>query len=219
MTRAVLPVDDNCWMAGRPLRDLGLASEGVLILSITRESGLVLGTPVPSTTIEVGDKLLSYGLNANLARLSTGDVQGLLSESTGSLWLKVLKVFRDSEVDGASLADHMTTAATLRAFLLDDLDQLREIHSRVVGAGINIDRMLTHGNAWSIYFQDPCSNRIECYVHTPWYVTQPHGHPFDLSKSNDEIMEMTEAHCRKDAGFMMAVDWEKKMAAKMGGAA
>jgi hypothetical protein len=70
-TVAVLPVDDNCWMAGRPLRDLGLASEGVLILSITRESGLVLGTPVPSTTIEVGDKLLSYGLNANLARLSS----------------------------------------------------------------------------------------------------------------------------------------------------
>ena len=59
---------------------------------------------------------------ADLARLSTGDVQGVLAESTGSLWLKVLKVFRDSEVDGASLADHMTTAATLRAFLLDDLE-------------------------------------------------------------------------------------------------
>jgi hypothetical protein len=59
---------------------------------------------------------------ADLARLSTGDVQGVLPESTGSLWLKVLKVFRDSKVDGASLADHMTTAATLRAFLLDDLE-------------------------------------------------------------------------------------------------
>ena len=59
---------------------------------------------------------------ADPARLSTGDVQGVLPESTGSLWLKLLKVFRDSQVDGASLADHMTTAATLRAFLLDDLE-------------------------------------------------------------------------------------------------
>ena len=60
--------------------------------------------------------------HANLARLSTGDVQGLLSESTGSLWLKVLKVFRDSEVDGAILADHVATAGALRTFLREFLE-------------------------------------------------------------------------------------------------
>ncbi|MGB0572517.1 MAG: VOC family protein [Alphaproteobacteria bacterium] len=102
------------------------------------------------------------------------------------------------------------------SFLLDDLDQLRALHDKVVAAGIEITRMITHGNAWSIYFEDPGDNQVECYVHTPWYVTQPHGHPFDLSQTNEEIMEITEAHCREDAGFMMAADWEKKMAAKMG---
>ena len=60
--------------------------------------------------------------HANLARLSTGDVQGLLSESTGSLWLKVLKVFRDSEVDGSILADHVATAGALRTFLREVLE-------------------------------------------------------------------------------------------------
>jgi len=68
-TVAVLPVDDACWMAGRTLRELELASEGVLVLSITRDSGLVLGTPASSTLIEVGDKLLSYGLHEDLAHL------------------------------------------------------------------------------------------------------------------------------------------------------
>lgn len=102
------------------------------------------------------------------------------------------------------------------SFLIDDLDALRELHGKLVAAGIGIDRMITHGNAWSIYFQDPGGNRVECYVHTPWYVTQPHGHPFDLSQTNEEIMAMTEAHCREDPGFMTAAEWEAKMAVKMG---
>ncbi|MBS28567.1 MAG: hypothetical protein CL566_06520 [Alphaproteobacteria bacterium] len=105
------------------------------------------------------------------------------------------------------------------SFLLDSLDDLREIHDKVVGSGIEIDRMITHGNAWSIYFRDPVQNRVECYVHTPWYVPQPHGHPFDLSQSNDEIMAITEAHCREDAGFMQASEYEAKMAKKMNGGA
>ena len=102
------------------------------------------------------------------------------------------------------------------SFLLDGLDDLRDLRDRIVASGIEVNRTITHGNAWSIYFPDPGGNRVECYVHTPWYIPQPHAHPFDLSRSNDEVMAETEAHCREDGGFMMAADWEKKMAAKMG---
>ena len=101
------------------------------------------------------------------------------------------------------------------SFLVDSLDDLRSTRDRVSAGGVDIARTTTHGNAWSIYFNDPEGNQIEIYTHTPWYVPQPHGHPFDLSLSNDEIMELTEAHCKEDPGFMPAAEREKEMAKAM----
>jgi len=102
------------------------------------------------------------------------------------------------------------------SFLLDDLDQLREMHDRVEAEGLEVTRVTTHGNAWSVYFNDPDGNNIELYVHTPWHIPQPHVHPFDISQSNEEIMAQTESHCRKDQGFMSASKRKKVMAERMG---
>jgi catechol 2,3-dioxygenase len=102
------------------------------------------------------------------------------------------------------------------SFLLGSLDEQRALYERVVASGCDVDRMVTHGNAWSFYFNDPEGNRIEIYVHTPWHVPQAHAHPFDLTLSNEEIMAMTESHCRMDAGFMPAAERKAMMAAKMG---
>lgn len=101
------------------------------------------------------------------------------------------------------------------SFLVDSLDELRTTRDRVAVAGLEIARTTTHGNAWSIYFNDPEDNQIEIYAHTPWYVSQPHAHPFDLSLPNDEIIEQTEAHCRDDPGFMPVAEREKAMAKVM----
>lgn len=101
------------------------------------------------------------------------------------------------------------------SFLVDSLDELRTLHDRVAGAAMEITRTTNHGNAWSFYFNDPDGNRIEIYTHTPWHVPQPHAHPFDLSLSNDEIMNQTEIHCREDPGFMPVADRERKMAKLM----
>ncbi len=98
------------------------------------------------------------------------------------------------------------------SFLVDSLDDLRATHERVGAAGMEIVRVTTHGNAWSFYFKDPDTNQVEIYAHTPWYVPQPHAHPFDLALPNDEIMKLTEAHCREDSGFMPASERERKMA-------
>lgn len=97
------------------------------------------------------------------------------------------------------------------SFLVDSLDELRTTRDRVAAAGLEINRTTTHGNAWSIYFNDPDDNQIEIYTHSPWHVPQPHGHPFDLSLSNDEIMKQTEAHCRADPGFMPVAQRQKQM--------
>lgn len=101
------------------------------------------------------------------------------------------------------------------SFLVGSLDELRGLRDAVKAEGLEITRTTTHGNAWSVYFNDPENNRIEIYVHTPWHIPQPHTHPLDLDISNDEIMAMTEAHCRADPGFMPVAEREKKMARMM----
>lgn len=101
------------------------------------------------------------------------------------------------------------------SFTVDTLAELRTMRDRVVGAGIDIESCVTHGNAWSIYFKDPDGNRIEVYVHTPWYVPQPHSVAFDLDRSDAEILRSTEAHCRADPGFMTKAAREREMARMM----
>ncbi len=101
------------------------------------------------------------------------------------------------------------------SFLVDSLDELRDLHDRVKAEGLEITRTTTHGNAWSVYLADPEDNRVEIYVHTPWHIPQPHTHPLDISLSNEEIMAQTEAHCREDPGFMPVEEREKEMARMM----
>ena len=87
------------------------------------------------------------------------------------------------------------------SFMVDTLDDLREVHQRALDNGATEMRVVTHGNAWSCYFKDPEGNVIEAYLDTPFHVQQPHGAPFDLSKSNADILAETEAHVRQDPTF------------------
>lgn len=60
---------------------------------------------------------------------------------------------------------------------------------------------LTHGNAWSIYFDDPEHNGIEVFIDTPWHVQQPQGKPFDLSRTDEEILAATREAFAAEPGF------------------
>lgn len=60
---------------------------------------------------------------------------------------------------------------------------------------------LTHGNAWSVYFNDPEFNGVEVFIDSPWHVQQPQGLPIDFDKSNAEIEELTRAHFSEQPGF------------------
>ncbi len=101
------------------------------------------------------------------------------------------------------------------SFVVDSIDELRDMRNRVLGAELEIKNTVTHGNAWSIYFDDPEGNLVENYVHTPWYVPQPHSIAFDLDQPNSQIMAFTEAHCREDPLFMSKADRETEMAKMM----
>ena len=101
------------------------------------------------------------------------------------------------------------------SFRVDTLEELRLLYSRLADSDARIERSVTHGNAWSVYFYDPEGNRGEVYCHTPWHVPQPHVFPIDMSLSNEEIMMQTEAHCRADPGFKPVADREREMADMM----
>ena len=103
------------------------------------------------------------------------------------------------------------------SFMVDSLSDLRTVHGRAIAEGCSEMRVVTHGNAWSCYFKDPEGNVVEAYLDTPWHVPQPHGAPLDLSKSDEEIMTWTEAHCRETPGFMMIGDYQKQMAQRLAG--
>ena len=74
------------------------------------------------------------------------------------------------------------------------LDDLKALLARLqADADVTGIMPLTHGNAWSVYFQDPERNGVEVFIDTPWHVRQPQGRPLDLTKSNDEIIATTQA--------------------------
>jgi catechol 2,3-dioxygenase len=62
---------------------------------------------------------------------------------------------------------------------------------------------------------DPEGNTVEAYLDTPFHVPQPHGKPLDLSKSDDEILQETEAACRTDPGFMRIETFQASLANRL----
>jgi catechol 2,3-dioxygenase len=82
------------------------------------------------------------------------------------------------------------------------LADLRALHERLQ-AHPDVRRImpLTHGNAWSIYFDDPERNGIEVFIDTPWHVQQPQGRPFDLAQSDEEILAATREAFAGEPGF------------------
>ncbi len=103
------------------------------------------------------------------------------------------------------------------ALRMESLDDLRALHQRAETAGGMEDlRCMTHGNAWSVYFNDPEANALECYVRTPWHVAQPNIRPIDLSQSDEEIRAETEEYCRSENHFMSVAERRAEMTAMMG---
>jgi catechol-2,3-dioxygenase len=102
------------------------------------------------------------------------------------------------------------------SFKLPTLGDLQAMHARLREQGIKEFRIVTHGNAWSVYFADPEGNRVELFVDTPWHTPQPFAEPFDLEAPAETIMAQTEAICRSRPGFSSRADWRRRQAARMG---
>ena len=102
------------------------------------------------------------------------------------------------------------------SFKLPSLGDLKAAHARMREAGIKEFRIVTHGNAWSVYFADPEGNRVELFVDTPWHTPQPFAEPFDLEAPAETILAETERICRSRPGFSSRAAWRSEQVARMG---
>lgn len=101
------------------------------------------------------------------------------------------------------------------SFRVDDLVALRGFYQRAPAHGAADLQPVTHGNALSLYLRDPEANRIELFIDTPWYVTQPLREPIDLTLSDDALWREVEARARRLPGFRPAEDWRREIAARL----
>ena len=79
------------------------------------------------------------------------------------------------------------------SFFVPSLDDLREYYHRLKAEDVQIDRIVSHGNALGMYFFDPEGNRVELYYKTGFKVPQPHVEPIDLEASNEELLAQARA--------------------------
>jgi len=68
-TVATLPLASESWLLDKNLNEMSLGDEGILILNVERKSGIIIGTPSPTTRLGEGDRIMVYGLTPDLARL------------------------------------------------------------------------------------------------------------------------------------------------------
>lgn len=102
------------------------------------------------------------------------------------------------------------------SFRVAGLEDLRTYYPVLASAQVAELDPRNHGNAWSIYFQDPEGNRVEIYTQTPWHVSQPFGRPLDLTKSAAQILAETEAMVKADPTHCPAAEFSARLATKLG---
>jgi catechol 2,3-dioxygenase-like lactoylglutathione lyase family enzyme len=78
------------------------------------------------------------------------------------------------------------------SFRCDDLEEVVAFHGRLKNAGVEIEQVVTHGNAVGVYFFDPDGNRCEVYWDTGLKAKQPFKVPVDLTQPADSVVSRVE---------------------------
>lgn len=98
------------------------------------------------------------------------------------------------------------------SFLMEDFPSLRRVYDKATtDERVRKVWTLDHGNSWTVYFKDPEDNTIECYVHTPWHVSQPYGVPIDFSRSDEEIYRATETAALANPSYKPAEQYRREL--------
>ena len=92
------------------------------------------------------------------------------------------------------------------AFRAGELAELRAVISRLQNEELAL-RPTSHGNTWSIYFQDPEQNGIEIFCDTPWQVKQPAGVTWDMTLDDEALLDWTHETFRNSDRFSSQEDF------------
>ena len=79
------------------------------------------------------------------------------------------------------------------SFKVDSLAELKKFHTVFKEENVNIQRTVSHGNAFGMYAADPEGNTIEVYYKTGFPVPQPHSEVVDLTDSEEDLMAIAKA--------------------------
>ncbi len=120
-------------------------------------------------------------------------------------------------VSGLPTHDHQFVMADHLAFRTGTLADLRSIRTNLEEAGVEGIIPISHGNAWSVYFNDPEGNGIECFVDSPFHVAQPHADSVDLDASDEEIENTTRAKIESQPEFRPFDQWQAEFGALLDG--
>jgi catechol-2,3-dioxygenase len=102
------------------------------------------------------------------------------------------------------------------AFRTGSLDDLRIIHANLLDADVGEILQIDHGNAWSLYFNDPEGNGVETYVDTPFHVAQPYAGTWDINQTNEQIEQTTRDNIKGEPEFQLMKDWSANFAGRLG---
>ncbi len=104
------------------------------------------------------------------------------------------------------------------AFRTSDLASVKATIAALEGDG-RATRIgpLSHGNAWSVYFNDPEENGVEIFCDSPFHVAQPQGKPWDPSLDEDELIERTKAEFGDEPRFGPIADFYASQRETLGG--
>jgi catechol 2,3-dioxygenase-like lactoylglutathione lyase family enzyme len=91
------------------------------------------------------------------------------------------------------VASAETRAIQQISFKVPSINDMRAFKQRLEDEHIEIERIISHGNAFGMYFFDPEGNRIEVYYKTGFPVPQPHGDPIDLAQSDEALLSDAKA--------------------------
>ncbi|MBQ73408.1 MAG: hypothetical protein CMQ20_00110 [Gammaproteobacteria bacterium] len=101
------------------------------------------------------------------------------------------------------------------SFRTNSLADVKAYWRAALEENIEIQKTITHGNAWSVYIKDPENNRVEIFADTPWHAAQPFDIKLDFNLSDEEIYQQTEEIIRNQSSTELFVNWRKKTAKNM----
>lgn len=86
------------------------------------------------------------------------------------------------------------------SFRVDSFKDVKTMKSKLESANVDI-LPLCHGNALSLYFNDPEDNGIEVFWDTPWHVSQPQAVVWDTNLNEEEALAWVEETFKDKPNF------------------